>query len=88
MVRVERVEIGRKVYPQTIDINGRTARKATKEEVKQKGLLWAEGIYFFEDDGSYVRTGLVEAIVNPETDPILIEREKRRQKEDYINPSL
>lgn len=75
-------------YPQTIVVRGRVARKETKQEAQQKDLFWTGRTYFFQDDNSYVSPELVEEVVNPETDPVELDRRKVFADMDEINTSL
>lgn len=75
-------------YPQTIVVRGRVARKETQQEAQRKGLFWTGRTYFFQDDKSYVSPELVEEVINPETDPVELDRRRVFADMDEINTSL
>lgn len=85
--RVTGVGKGQRIYPATLKINGQEVRKLSPQEVLKKGLTCTEATYIYPD-GEVVDPLDVLTTLNPETDPIILERRARLAKEDPINTSL
>lgn len=87
MIKVSGVGRDGKVYPLIITIGEHEYTKVSKDELKQRGFVPCDGIYK-NSAGEIVPPSITEAILNPETDPVELDRRRVFADTDEINTSL